>query len=274
MEMDRFDSIARLLASKSTRRRAMIASLAGTALTGIGTVSNAVAQGSPVPDSNGDEEFPEFLYVQTFGGGAWAPKVGEDGAFTLTLSGVAAQTVYFSDRPERQVGMYETQRFLDGLGFTPANPPNAAVVAAGENGVTQVIVLELHNPTYDATSMALTYDVRVLDDYSEVGMAFQPEVTQTSQLDESFSSGSVFIDGCTNGSATCYQIINGNQQDVGGIEDVGCCGGAQNRICGLCNDDGTSQYYGELCNRNYPDQCTYAYSEWGCFVNGQECSGT
>jgi hypothetical protein len=32
-------------------------------------------------------------------GGTWAPKAGADGVYTLTLSGAAAQTIYFSDRP-------------------------------------------------------------------------------------------------------------------------------------------------------------------------------
>ena len=41
--------------------------------------------------------------------------------------GVAPQTIAFSDRPERIVVQAPMQQFLDGLGFSVENPPNAAI---------------------------------------------------------------------------------------------------------------------------------------------------
>ena len=89
----------------------------------------AVDPNNPHPSADTAGAHPEFLFVQPFDSGAWSPTSGADATYTLTLTGAAAQTVYFSDRPERIVGLAPTQRFLDGLGFTPNNPPNAALVA-------------------------------------------------------------------------------------------------------------------------------------------------
>ncbi|MEZ4507826.1 MAG: hypothetical protein R2848_18695 [Thermomicrobiales bacterium] len=41
-----------------------------------------------------------------------------------------------------------TDRFLEGLGFTPVNPPNAAAVVRTPEGERDVLVVELFNPVY------------------------------------------------------------------------------------------------------------------------------
>src|SRR5690606_7035606 len=132
MNPTRFDTISKLFASRKTRRSAIAggASLAAASVASVG--GRAFAQdATPValpddPHSSADEAkvSPDFLFVQPFDAGTWTPKDGEDDVYTLTRTGAAAHTVYFSDRPERIVGLAENQQFLDGLGFSPNNPPN------------------------------------------------------------------------------------------------------------------------------------------------------
>ncbi|MEZ4504276.1 MAG: hypothetical protein R2848_00145 [Thermomicrobiales bacterium] len=62
--------------------------------------------------------------------------------------------------------MVSTEAFLgagnpnDGMGFTPVDPPNAALVL--DDGA--VLVIELIDPAYDAAAGVVTYQVQVLDD--------------------------------------------------------------------------------------------------------------
>jgi len=118
MDTKRFDQITKLFAARRTRRAA-ISSTAGLAATAaiaprLGHVSaqEATPTGAdevtistePHPGA-GIPSKPTFLFVQPFEGGTWAPKPGENGVFSLTLTGMAAQTVYFSDRPDRIFGV-------------------------------------------------------------------------------------------------------------------------------------------------------------------------
>ena len=94
-----------------------------------------------------------------------APKEGEDGTYTVTLEHGLGQTLYFADRPSRDVGAVPTEQFLRGLGFPDDNPPNAALVVDDGAGGTEIAVVELRNPaTIDPTVPSVTYDVTVLED--------------------------------------------------------------------------------------------------------------
>jgi hypothetical protein len=187
--------------------------------------------------------------------------------------------VFFSDRPERQVGITETQTFLDGLGFTPANPPNAAIGAGLEDGEQDVLVLELFDPVYDAATTSLTYGVKVLEEFADTGFSSLAAISKDEELPANFGAGSLFIDDCADGSGTCYyNDDNGNSVVVGDISDIGCCfGGVSNPNCGLCNDDDQSAYYGQLCNQAYPDLCIYEETDsgtsWTCYVTDESCPG-
>lgn len=137
----------------------------------------------------------EFLFVQVADGGTWAPKSGENGVYTLALTGASGQTVYFSDRPDRVVGTVPMQQFLDNIGFTPDNPPNAALVT-NANDQEDVLVIELYNPSYDAEADTLSYDARVLEEYVGEGLQFAVNRQQDVELSESFGHASLFIDDC------------------------------------------------------------------------------
>lgn len=136
MNSTRFDRLARRFASRRmSRRTAMAAGAAGIASTGLGATSptaSAVAA-TPVATSIGTpsdphggadtaQAHPEYLFAQPFDAGAWAPKAGEDGVYTLTLTGVAGQTTYFSDRPERDAGWRRPSRFSTASDSAPRTP--------------------------------------------------------------------------------------------------------------------------------------------------------
>ncbi len=264
MTPTRFDRISKLFAVyRLSRRKALAAGGAALAAPSLAAANlTATAQGAspvatpgidpndPHPSADTDEDHPEFLFVQPFDAGTWAPKPGEDGVYTLTLSGAAAQTVYFSDRPERIVGLAPTLRFLDALGFTPENPPNAALVATVEGSDEQeVLVIELLNPVYDADAATLTYDARVLNDYGEAGLAYLAQQQTDYELPETFGAGSLFIDDCPDGTVTCTNHFDGS---VVGSFSIGFCW-TSSLCCQVCCTDcdyelQCTQQFGDACN--------------------------
>ena len=125
MNSSHFDIITRQFAARRTSRRAALA--AGAGIVALGLAPAGAQDASPVV-SDSTEEDVHFLFVQTFGAGSLT-EAGEDGVMSLVADHLLGQTLYFTDRPERTVGMVSTARFLgagrtkEGLGFTPANPP-------------------------------------------------------------------------------------------------------------------------------------------------------
>ncbi len=102
------------------------------------------------------DEF-EALYAQTAGGMAY-----EDGR--LTLDGIGATTLYFSDRPQRITGHIPTDEFFDTWGegddSFASDPPNAVLSIFSEDEVNDVVVV-LKDPALDGDQMS--YQVDILD---------------------------------------------------------------------------------------------------------------
>src|SRR5262245_37648687 len=128
MDSHRFDRFSSLLAKRLNRREALAAGAASIAAAGIASAEVAAQDATPVDPLAQDSSKPAFLFVQLADAGTWIPKPDEEGVYLLTLAGVGEQTLFFTDRPDRIVGTISTDQFLDALGFTPLNPPNAAVV--------------------------------------------------------------------------------------------------------------------------------------------------
>lgn len=112
----------------------------------------AVAQNPPVPVSI--EPAPGFDYIQQ------AASMTFDGE-TLTLSGLAPSTIYFSDRPYRETGQVDTATFLelwaDGGTFAD-DPPNAAITVQSSPD-SQPAIVELTTASLDGSD--LKYGVKV-----------------------------------------------------------------------------------------------------------------
>ena len=101
----------------------------------------------------------EALFVQT------AASMTSDGG-SITLQGLSPSTLYFSDRPQREVGHMTSRQFVDvwgdGDNSFAQNPPNA-VLSFAEPGdrVPEDAVVVIQNPRLDGD--ALTYSIKLLD---------------------------------------------------------------------------------------------------------------
>ena len=135
-----------------------------------------------------------FMFVQTAQSGTLIPVEGEDNLYTLTLMGVAPQTIAFSDRPERIVVQAPMQKFLDGMGFSAENPPNAALDILDADEEEDLAVVVLFDPIYDAASQTLQYNVRILEEPDHSYAVFNERADQA--LPETFEAAALFIDDC------------------------------------------------------------------------------
>ncbi len=232
MNSDRFDALARAFSDRLPRRLALRRG-AAVLVAGAGfatTRRRAATQGaSPVASPADEGEAGSDLFVQSFRAGTLAPKPGEAGVYALTLEGATTQTVYFSDRPARRVGLVPTEALLEQLGFTPADPPNAALVAQTAAG-EEVVVVELFEPRYDEAAGTLTYEARLLADYDGDGLADFAPRQDGGPTAPAFETAHLFIDGCGKGqcwdgsvsmcvSCQCFQT---------GVQGCPCVSGTQN----------------------------------------------
>ena len=218
MDPRHFDALARIVATSPDSRRGMLLRLSaglGAVLGGLVPARSLAQAGTPAASPVASGTLTEFLYIQSFGSGTLLPKVGTDGAYELVLRGGTDQTVYFADRPERQVGVAPTARVLAAIGFDPANPPNAGLVAQTSDG-ERVIIFELMDARRDEALETLTYDVQPLGDYAGEGLRHLAMKQSDEPLPETFGPASLFID---HGSCP-YKIC-------GGI----CCDAGQGMVC-------------------------------------------
>src|SRR5262245_28445013 len=201
MATSRVDSISRLFAARRVSRE------------------SAAPNAPPPADWNGEKT--AYLFVQSFEGGSIAPKAGEAGTYTVTLEHGLGQTLYFGDRPSRDVGAVPTAQFLERLGFPADNPPNAALVVDDGTGETEIAVVELTNPLVDPTGPAGIYDVKTLEaweDTTELGLSASP--AGLSAVPASFGAAHLFIDDCPDDYITCHTSARGA---VGQFDKQGFC---------------------------------------------------
>ena len=101
----------------------------------------------------------EALFVQT------AASMTSDGE-VLTLKGLSPSTLYFADRPQREVGHMSSRQFVanwgEGDNSFAQNPPNAVLSFAepGDRAPEDAVVV-IQNPHLDGD--ALSYSIKLLD---------------------------------------------------------------------------------------------------------------
>ena len=272
MDSGRFDRFVRSFGFRLNRRQAM---LAGVALVGASLSRVAAQEATPSPlaiggESSSVEEFHEvreFLFVQTFESGTWSPHPDQEGLFLLTLLGGTAQTIYFSDRPDRITGSVPTQQFLDGLGFSPQNPPNAALVAPLSDGTQDVVVIELLNPEYDpgaADGPALTYEARVLEIYDGEGLAHLEAQQTDAMIPETMNQVSLFIDDCPSFD-WCIDDGGGRVGEIPG-GPFGQCWSWKTFSCQYCQGVPSRDELVARCNQAYAG-CVPGSQVFGCNAN-------
>lgn len=249
-------------------RRAVLATGAATAASIVVNQSlkaqdaSSTPEGSPEPGATPapppDPNFgQEYLFVQTFASGhvasspdkgsmleitvAGTPTTKPAPDYLLTLNGHIGETIFFSDRPARVFGEAPTGRFLDNLGFSPADPPNAALVTTGDNGEDIAVIVELFDPIYDESSGAVTYNANILSAYDGEGLKHILSRNLSSDLTPDFGAGSLFIDDCPDAGLNCY-YFNGLHCKLVATISMGTCWSWYNMSCNACDDPAT------LCN--------------------------
>jgi hypothetical protein len=181
-----------------------------------------------------------YMFVQSAHSGSFVPVEGVENWFILTLEGVSPQTIAFSDRPERVAGQVSMQKFLDGLGFLPENPPNAAIEILGGNESQDVIVMELFDPIYDAASHTLQYNVSVLEMPNHSHAIFNERHDES--LPENFGPAALFIDDCPD----CYYNCCDSNQRYCDCFTVGCCWDWASG-CYPCRSHSCKDRFGDKC---------------------------
>jgi hypothetical protein len=267
MNPNRFDSITKLFAERKLSRRQALVSSAGLAAGAMaGSVAHGAAQDAtpeavPADPYAGDKTM--YLFVQTFQGGSIVPTEGAEGRYTVTLDAGTGQTIYFGDRPSRDVGVTETPQFLEGLGFPEDNPPNAALIVETEPGETDIAVVELFNPSYDPETRGVTYDVEVLANWSQsLEMEFSEAPTDLAALAPSFGTAHLLIDDCPQLDVECAILDGQDYEYLGNFPNLDQCWNYS--ICMPCEPYGHVQ----------PDRCaTYYYWNQRCNKQFAACNG-
>jgi hypothetical protein len=276
MDAERFDHLTRALGSRVSRRTALAAGLSGIGAIRQGGTAAQDATPAPgaIPAAEGDN--PVFMFVQTATSGRGeinpaagtptadgTPVPGGGASFLLTLEGHSGQTIYFSDRPDRVAGAIPTEDFLNGLGFSPANPPNAALVAEFDAG-QGVVVLELLAPTYDPVTGLLTYGAEGIGAFAGERLESVTRDQIAERLPAAFGPAALFIDDCpsyTSCSADVWAMFNGHPVFIG-VEVIGPIPGGPYPACfnpetATCEPCTTSlDELAELCRTAYPEFCS------------------
>jgi hypothetical protein len=248
-------------------RRKALAAAGGLAAAMAGARLTVAQEATPASTESGEDIFT--MFVQTAQGGHFVPKPDEEGVYQVVLRGASVQTVYFSDRPHRLVGSVSTADFLAALGFSPDNPPNAAIVAQTEDGGEDVIVVELLNPQWDSRSQTLTYDVVVLDEY--VGDGYGELAQQADpELPETFGHTSLFIDDCPD-LTVCVNDLDSHQgfqrfvAPLPGGPRKQCLRRVGEGIhCFVCDEHINKNDLAQECAESYPDDCPVMPGWYSC----------
>lgn len=208
-----------------------------------GTVT---AIGTPTAD---EEKEVMFLFLQSFQSGSLAPKPDAPDRFILTLSQGLGETIYFSDRPAKIVGSMPTEVFLDALGFTPNNPPNAALIGHRDADHKDVVVVELFDPKYDSDTNTATYEVTLLEDWRRLGTTFEQTPDDEQHLPREFTAAHLFIDDCPDSHYICTRDSGQYEDDIGSLGVRGTCWDWVAISCYPCAGLGPTW---DECNRTFP----------------------
>src|SRR5688572_24636325 len=100
---------------------------------------------SSTPDKDAAIHPATYLFVQDASSGTL--QAATDGRQALVLLGVDEQTLWFTDRPNRDAGLMRTSAFASawskGADSFAEDPPNGALVLHGDTGESEVFVMEL-----------------------------------------------------------------------------------------------------------------------------------
>jgi len=195
-----------------------------------------------------------YLFVQNGTSGTFI--ANGDGNYTLSINGIASQTIYFSDRPVRKTGQVEMQKFLDTMCFGSSNPPNAAIEIMNGTEDSDVIIVELFDPIYNNNAATLQYTAHILKDANHSIASFNER--NDVSIPTSFESVALFIDDCSDITVDCGIVI-GRADDYSGnliyktAGQVTCC---------QCWSWGECDFYHDCCSfERCQNKCKSKYGE-------------
>jgi len=195
-----------------------------------------------------------YLFVQNAHSGTLVPASAGENLFMLTLNGVSPQTIYFSDRPERDVGQVDMASFLDAMCGDKENPPNAALEILDGDEDGDVVVVELIDYEYDAEKESLQYSVRILEE-PDHSLAVYNERHDTS-IPETFGEVALFIDDCGDVTVDCYKYRTKTDGTYCG--STRCCTCFDWSAAGSCDfrDDCCSEARcKKTCQKEFGEEC-------------------
>jgi len=136
-----------------------------------------------------------FIFIQEGTGGSFVSD--GSGNYTLAMTGAVPYTIFFADRPARDVGFAPMDEFLKGFGFGARNPPNAALILPEENETSDQVIVELTNPQYDNATGTLTYTASLLQEYAfKSGWLEDQRSKVDASIPERFGRVVLVIDSC------------------------------------------------------------------------------
>lgn len=171
-----------------------------------------------------------FTFVQEGSGGSFVND--SPGNYTLTMTDVVPYTMFFADRPARDVGLAPMDKFLKGFSFGASNPPNAAIILPDENETTDMIVVELTKPQYNNTTRTLTYKAKQLKEYSFTSGWLRDQQSKVDPaIPERFGRITLVIDDCTCDSVPVTECPNECRNQCWQTKEFSCepCGGCCNK---------------------------------------------
>jgi hypothetical protein len=157
--------------------------------------------------------------------------------------------------------MVSTETFLGAgsqnmdFGFTPANPPNAALVL--DDG--SMLVVELIDPTYEAATGMVTYQIQVLEEVEQVDLQLQQAPLSAAEAPRDFTAATLVIDGCPQGNIVCTK----DGDTISSFPSSFCWGVDFEPCCNPCHTADRS-FWVDQCNIGYPDcdgTCDMHYEE-------------
>jgi hypothetical protein len=266
-----FEDITRRLQERRLTRRSALVQGAGGVAAGAAAFAGLHAATAQEPDATPEPATGQkntYLFVQSFQSGNIVPTTSEFGTHTITLEQGWGQTIYFADRPSRDVGAAPTVDFLNGLGFEPENPPNAALIVETAPDETDVAVVELFNPTYDEATYTATYDVSVLASWQAAGEGFKEAPADLDHLAAEFGTVHLLIDDCADRSVQCLENDRFNK---GSLPPTGFCWRWDYFQCVPCEPDyhdttrgisATYRHWSDICNQTFADCNGNCVSSW------------
>jgi len=128
------------------------------------------------------------------------------------------------------------------------------------SGETDIAVIELFNPVYDASNHTATYEAAVLSNWEDsLELGFTEAPTDLAALAPTFGAAHLFIDDCPDAKISCWTSVGSFDDFVGDLPGaIGTCWDWVSIQCLPCADGGGArgrEWANAACDRAFPAAC-------------------